>query len=496
MAWERVYDSIDAYANEIGRVYAESERIMLEKVAKRLARGIDEPGWAEKKLAEVRALRRDISGEVADLAKQEAGIEDAINQAYDAGASEAIDELKQAKLKDMSASAFTRGNALKALVKETVGAVNSTHLRMLRVTQDIYRNAVAAGAAQVVNGTQTVREAVQGVLNQFADHGISGYRDSVGRWWNAQSYAEMAVRTAAGNAADQGHIDKLQANGQNLGIVSSHGNCCSLCAPWEGRVVSFSGESKKYPSLQTAIDAGLKHPSCRHTIGLYIEGVTRPHDVPYDPEAYKARQQQRLNERQIRRWKRREAVAITPEEKKKAHVKVQQWQAAQREHIKQANLAGEKRHGEGWITLKRNYSSEQGLSAKSMATDLEKDQKGGIMPLMVDKSNYGTLSNEEARRWYKSNLKSALVRINPELPLEEQAKMAHETRNQIRSEARLMMADREKADSLNTKYPNLSFEEMIAHKREDKELSGDDVWRDIIKSAGKTNTDIDKKMGL
>ncbi|MCE5322132.1 phage minor capsid protein [bacterium] len=494
MAWERVYDYVDAYADEIGRIYAESERIMLEKVAKRLARGIDEPGWAEKKLAEVRALKKDISGEITDLGENSQDIEDAINQAYDAGAQEAVDELKRAKLKDMSASAFTRGNALKALVKETVGAVGSTHLRMLRVTQDVYRNAVAAGAAQVVNGTQTVREAIQGVLNQFAEHGISGYKDSAGRWWNAQSYAEMAVRTAAGNAADQGHIDKLQANDQDLGIISSHGNCCPLCAPWEGRVVSFSGESKKYPSLQTAIDAGFKHPNCRHTIGLYIEDVTRPHDVPYDPEAYKARQQQRANEQHIRRWKRREAVAITPEEQKKAHAKVRQWQATQREHIKQANLAGEKRHGEGWITLKRDYSREQGLAVKPKATGLVNESKSGIMPLTVDPAYYGKLSSREVRDWYVSSLKSVVPKIDPALPIKDRARTAFDARNEIRAEARKLMSNPHDLEEILSTHHDLTWEEMIDHKRR-KGLTGDDIYKDIFKTATKTNSGVDKKFG-
>jgi hypothetical protein len=200
---------------------------------------------------------------------------------------------------------------------------------------------------------------VQSVLNDFASKGITGFKDSAGRYWSAQAYADMAVRTAAGNAATQGHIDKLQANGKDLGIISSHGNCCSLCAPWEGKVVSFSGESTQYPSFASAVESGFKHPNCRHTVGLYIEGVTRAHDVPYDPDAYEARQIQRHNEVQIRKWKRERAVAITPSAKKIADDKLNEWQTAQREWIKQANIEGEARHGEGWVTLKRDYWREQ-----------------------------------------------------------------------------------------------------------------------------------------
>jgi L-ascorbate metabolism protein UlaG (beta-lactamase superfamily) len=49
--------------------------------------------------------------------------------------------------------------------------------------------------------------------------------------------------------------------------------------------------------------------------------------------SYELRQQQRYMERQIRHWKRREAAAITPEDKAKATAKVRQWQGSMRQFI-------------------------------------------------------------------------------------------------------------------------------------------------------------------
>jgi hypothetical protein len=73
--------------------------------------------------------------------------------------------------------------------------------------------------------------------------------------------------------------------------------------------------------------------NCRHNLGIYIEGLTRPMKDTADPVGYAERQQQRHNERMIRRWKNRSAVAITDQAKQKAASKVQFWQATQRDFI-------------------------------------------------------------------------------------------------------------------------------------------------------------------
>jgi len=70
-------------------------------------------------------------------------------------------------------------------------------------------------------------------------------------------------------------------------------------------------------------------------VSVYVPGLTR---VPErrrlaNPEGYEKRQQQRYNERMIRKWKRREAAAITDEEREFARRKVREWQAIQRKHL-------------------------------------------------------------------------------------------------------------------------------------------------------------------
>ena len=144
----------------------------------------------------------------------------------------------------------------------------------------------------------------------------------------------MATRSTTGQAAIEGAIQRLQDNDYDLVIVSFHADSCPLCGPWEGQILSISGKSDQYPSLDEAIADGLFHPNCGHSLGAYIPGLTeRPTQEQLGKGDFEEAQQQRKLERDIRRWKQREAVAITDEEKKKAAAKVREKQAALREFV-------------------------------------------------------------------------------------------------------------------------------------------------------------------
>lgn len=86
-------------------------------------------------------------------------------------------------------------------------------------------------------------------------------------------------------------------------------------------------------NLRDAIRAGYRHPNCRHTETAYRPGMKPPVVGEQDPAEYEALQRQRAIERHIRRWKLREAVALTEQEKRYAHARVLSWQQEQRNHV-------------------------------------------------------------------------------------------------------------------------------------------------------------------
>ena len=73
----------------------------------------------------------------------------------------------------------------------------------------------------------------------------------------------------------------------------------------------------------------------------------------------------------------------------------------------------------------------------------------------------GTLSNVEARKWYLEQETKIYDLIDHNLPLEQQARLAFDLRNQYRTQARELMADRKLAESLYKTDPNLTWEQII-----------------------------------
>jgi len=341
-------------ADQMFAIYSTAETLMLEKVAKRIAKGITDIGWAESTLTDATGFRKEIEAITKDLTilgKDTVG--KSIIEAYKTG--------KMSASKDMKAPESFMQNlfipsSIQRLVLESNNMVVQTSTRILREATDAYRIVQAEAASLVLAGVETRKQASQRMLNKLADRGITSFVDKAGRKWDMATYAEMSMRTVTAHAALQGHLDRQAEIGNDLVIVSSFGASCPLCAPWGGDILSISG-SGEYLSIQDARDAGLFHPNCRHTVTAYFPEIRErsleghKHNRDYEPVQYAMQQRQRANERQIRRWKRREVVALSPEEKFRAGNMVKHYQKAQRV------LAVEYKDEWG-IELKRKYDRE------------------------------------------------------------------------------------------------------------------------------------------
>lgn len=329
-------------AKTVADIYGQAVADLLKLVAARLARGIDEPGWAERKLTDMVGLRTEAADLVARL--QVFGPEAinlAIEQAYQTGARTGAAEVA------VRLAPVTNTAAVQALAAETVGAVAAAHVGILRQVDDVYRQVVAETAAQTVTGARTRLAAAQQALNRFADRGIVTYRDTAGRRWALETYAEMATRTAVGRAQVAGTLDRYVDAGRDLVIVSDAPQECKACRPWEGRVLSISGDTRKGTrvtggdghrftvagSVAEAQRAGLHHPSCRHRLGAFIPGATRRLTDTEDPAGDRARQEQRRLERGVRHWKQRAAAALDDDARKAAERKAREWQRRLADHV-------------------------------------------------------------------------------------------------------------------------------------------------------------------
>lgn len=243
-------------------------------------------------------------------------------------------------------------------------SLEGQHLQILRAGQDLYRNAA------VLAGERNFRESdiftrvrySQDMLNELARQGIKTITYKNGARYSIDSYCEMVGRTVSGRAAVQASLNRYAECGYTLVIVSAHFRACDLCVPYEGKILSIEPHPV-YESISDAETQGLFHARCGHDVTAWFEGLTEmtmPRVAAGEQKlideygyreaqkiSYTAQLRQRTIERNIRNYKRLESVSLTDIEKQKAHRKVLEWQAAQRNHLKENTF------------LPRKYSREQ-----------------------------------------------------------------------------------------------------------------------------------------
>ncbi|QTH59348.1 hypothetical protein J5O04_11175 [Corynebacterium hindlerae] len=273
-------------------------------------------------------------------------------------------------------------SAIQALALETSTAVATANASILRSTADVYHEITKKVLIRSLTSGEAHTKTLQSALNRFADRGVTTFTDAAGRRWNMQSYVDMAVRTGKSRARMEGRINGYTDAGVDLVLVSSHPACAPQCLPFQGRVLSLHGPAGRrevtkpdgstvsvdvVANIRDAIARGYKHPNCRHRETAYTPGMKIPRVPDQGPKEYEALQRQRQIERNIRRWKRREAVALTPEEAQYAKARVRVWQKTQREHI------------EAWPgVLQRRYDREKVYRGAAGVTPKFTPKKEGI----------------------------------------------------------------------------------------------------------------------
>lgn len=313
--------------------------------------GWDAPAdrWAEGKMRRVPRLRRRLAALVDRvLPSIGSAVRSALGDAWRSGATAAADD---SDTPDPPPQRARVPFVVVRLDTETTRAVETAARRSAAATLTAYREAIYAGTAPTITAGATRRSSSQRVLDRLASAGDQSYRDRAGRRWSLETYSEMAVRTVTGQAALDAYTETLGARGHDLVVVSDAPRECPLCRPWEGKVLSLSGQDppagiEVAGTLAEARAAGLMHPNCRHRVTRHIPGVPSPVRASAEPAGYEAQQRQRALERRIRAWKRREAVALDDQAAARARNGLRDAQADLRGHLAEHTDLKRQRHRE------------------------------------------------------------------------------------------------------------------------------------------------------
>lgn len=228
-------------------------------------------GVANRKriLAQIQTIIQEYGGEVNDLIEQQ------IEDAYKLGANQLIKQLdsQDAPLTNTAQFNQVHKDAIELLVRDTQNAFLESLQGVYRSTSKIVGDGTKAQITQQlatgkIQGS-ALRTIKANVVQSLKDDGLTALKDKGGRAWELDRYAEMLIRTKSVEARNAGLANRMVENGYDLVQVSAHG-ATDVCGDWEGKILSVSGETDGYPTVDEAEGDGLFHPNCRHAINALV----------------------------------------------------------------------------------------------------------------------------------------------------------------------------------------------------------------------------------
>lgn len=216
---------------------------------------------------------------------------------------------------------------------------------------------------EVQSGAIDANSAIRNAVKELADKGLQAIKYQSGRTDSLEVAVRRAVVTGVNQTCGKMQEELADEMGCDLMELTAHAGARPEHAAWQGKIVSRSGQPG-YLSLSDigyGTAGGFQGVNCRHGWNPYFEGAPRTwtdeelaklNEPNYDYNGkkltrYEVEQQQRANERSIRKWKREyAALDAAGQDTSEAAAKLKAAQAKQRDFIKQTGL-------------KRQYDREQ-----------------------------------------------------------------------------------------------------------------------------------------
>ena len=233
---------------------------------------------------------------------------------------------------------------LKQSVKETVGNFEAMNSTAILTTAN--RRRINRAMNDILSGALTREQGIRKAVVDLTENGVTGVVFESGRTMGLIEYARMSISTGCMKCTRDLVNERMSEYDVDLVAVSSHAGARPKCFPYQGEIYSWSGKSNKYPSISSTSYGepdGLFGINCRHYYTPYIPemGKYKEDEVKEreNDRIYELSQEQRYNERQIRKYKREaEGLKSAGLDNSRAKAKVSEWQARQREFVEKNNL--------------------------------------------------------------------------------------------------------------------------------------------------------------
>lgn len=261
---EKLIQQSESQTARLFQFYSEAEVEILAEINKGLLKGND-TRYLQTMHQNVLSILNDL------LAGSRTWCDEAIPWVYMEAAKAADNQLVSMGANTIGGFGAIHQQAAQVLAEAAYNRFDDVAQTIGRRVDDIYRTLALENIKGSVVGYKSWQQVARNFREQLAEQGITAFKDIKGRNWNMRTYAEMVARTTTMEAHLEGTANRLLEHGYDLVKVSTHSGTCEKCAPWQGEILSLTGKTKDYPTLQEAKDAGLFHPRCRHAYGLYID---------------------------------------------------------------------------------------------------------------------------------------------------------------------------------------------------------------------------------
>lgn len=222
-------------------------------------------------------ILREIDEELNNLAdKSSSWFRNNLKGAYKEGSSDIVGYLKSIGVTQMVYTPYDEqvvqniiDNATVGMQDAISGLKRSTSSILKKTTQEKLKAIIADGKVS----SETLRGIKADLVDYISKRGIT-LKDGAGRQWTPEAYAEMMARTESMNTYNQGAINQMLYRDLDLAYITSYASCqCDICQQWEGKVVSLTGKTPGFPTLDDAYAEGMFHPNCKHRLRPYKEEV-------------------------------------------------------------------------------------------------------------------------------------------------------------------------------------------------------------------------------
>lgn len=214
-------------------------------------------------------------------------IKTTIPKYYKDGATAAVAQLQQIFVPVGIKTGYNRlhNEAINALVDDTAKSFGDSMATVKRNTRramtDAVKETITQKLATGTIGGATTRQIQRNLIATLRENGFDALVDKAGRGWTLDRYTEMLIRTKAVEARNTGLLNRLVENNVDLVVVSQHG-AKDACGPWEGKILSVTGQTGGYPTILNATNAGLFHPNCKHAVSALNLELARQ-TMAWDP---------------------------------------------------------------------------------------------------------------------------------------------------------------------------------------------------------------------